>query len=342
MKIQTFPYTFLLNHAFNLAIHSRTTTPAVFLKIEIDGITAWGEASLPPYLGETQKSVIEFIESFPWKTISPETSVQEFHLYMDQHKSGNNAAKACMDIAWHDFQAKQNKQSCMDFLNILISPTIPSSFTIGIHPPDLVQIIASQNKDFLRFKLKLGGNQDREMIRAIRKISQLPICVDVNQGWSNLDQAQTELEWLATQNVILAEQPFPKEWLEESSKLKSISPIPIFGDESVQRLSDLEFAANAFHGINVKLMKATGILEAKLMIELAKSLNLKVLLGSMTESSLATQAANCLSPLVDFVDLDGPWLINNNPCPIPSIDHGIIQPFKGWGFGVEPILNKES
>lgn len=338
MKVQIVPFVYQLKHAFNLAIYSRTTIPAIFLKINLDGITAWGEASLPPYLGETQESVSHFIQTFPWKSVNPNISIAEFHSILDQHEHGNNAAKACMDIAWHDFQSKYNQLHCSELIGIPPLPSIPSTFTIGIHPPDLVQTIASNNKDFRLFKLKLGGNQDREMIQAIRKVSNSPICVDVNQGWKSLDQAQRELEWLASQNVILVEQPFPKEWLEETFLLKQASLLPLFGDESVKRLSDLELVAQSFDGINIKLMKSTGIYEAKLMIEKARSLNLKVLLGSMTESSLATQAANCLSPLVDYVDLDGPWLIANNPCPTPTILNGIIQMEQGPGFGVEPAI----
>jgi L-Ala-D/L-Glu epimerase len=339
MKVSLFPYTFQLKHAFNLAIHQRTTTPAVFLKIEFEGIVGWGEASLPPYLGETQESVLAFIQSFPWNEINPTCDVSNFMEKVDMFSLGNNAAKACMDLAWHDFQSKKNDLSCRRFLGINQLPKTPTSYTIGIHSPSKVQEIANQADVFKVLKIKLGGEQDRAMIQAVRKVSKLPIFVDVNQGWKSFEQAADELEWLSAQNVILAEQPFPKEWLEESARLKELQILPIFGDESIKRLGDLEYAGSAFDGVNIKLMKSTGIHEALKMIQLAKQTNLKVMLGSMTESSLATQAANCLSPLVDFVDLDGPWLIANNPCETPMLINGIVQLPDGPGIGVVPAIN---
>ncbi len=339
MKVSLFPYTFQLKHAFNLAIHQRTTTPAVFLKIECEGLIGWGEASLPPYLGETQESVIAFIKSFPWVEINPTWDVSKFMEKVDKFSFGNNAAKACMDLAWHDFQSKKNGVSCQQFLGITQLPNMPTSFTIGIHSPTKMQEIASQAKEFRILKIKLGGKQDRAMIQAIRKVSNLPLFVDVNQGWKTFDQAASELEWLSSQNVILAEQPFPKEWLEESAKLKQQQILPIFGDESLKRLGDIENAAAAFDGVNIKLMKSTGLHEASKMIQLANQKKMKILLGSMTESSFATQAANCLSPLVDFVDLDGPWLIANNPCKTPLLKKGIVQLPNGIGVGVEPAIN---
>lgn len=339
MKVSLVPFTFQLKHAFNLAIYQRTTTPAVFLKIENEGIVGWGEASLPPYLGETQESVMAFVQSIPWDKVSPIWDVSMFMEMVDGISFGNNAAKACMDLAWHDFQSKRKGISCQQFLGINQIPKTPTSYTIGIHSPSKMQEIANQATGFGILKIKLGGDHDREMIQAIRKVNNLPIFVDVNQGWKSFEQAARELEWLSSQNVLLVEQPFPKDWLEESAKLKQQKILPIFGDESIKRLSDLEQNASAFDGVNIKLMKSTGIHEALKMIKWAKQNNLKVLLGSMTESSLATQAANCLSPLVDFVDLDGPWLIANNPCKTPLLKNGIVQLPNGLGLGVEPDLN---
>jgi L-alanine-DL-glutamate epimerase-like enolase superfamily enzyme len=161
-------------------------------------------------------------------------------------------------------------------------------------------------------KVKLGLDNDKEMIETIRSVTDKPIRCDVNQGWKNKEEALKMIEWLATKNVEFVEQPMPKDWYEEHAWLRERSPLPIIGDESVQRLPDVRKAYGVYDGINVKLMKSTGMREAYKMILLARALDMKVMLGCMTETSCAISAAAQLSPLVDWADLDGAELISND------------------------------
>ena len=150
------------------------------------------------------------------------------------------------------------------------------------------------------------------MIRTIRTVTDVPLAVDANQGWKDRSKALDEIFWLKEQGVVLVEQPLPIAALDDTAWLTERSPLPIIADESVQRLADIRGLAGAFNGINIKLMKCTGMREALKMVHTARALGMKVMLGCMTETSCAVSAAAQLSPLADFADLDGNLLISND------------------------------
>lgn len=145
------------------------------------------------------------------------------------------------------------------------------------------------------------------------------------------------IEWLATKGIDMLEQPMPKEMVDEHAWLKERSPIPIIGDESVVRLTDVRKAWGVYHGINIKLMKCTGMHEAYKMMQLARGLEMKVMLGCMTETSCAISAAAQLSPLVDYADLDGAVLIKNDIFRGATIVDGKVRMPEGLGIGVTKL-----
>ena len=155
-------------------------------------------------------------------------------------------------------------------------------------------------------------DNDKEMISTIREVTNLPIAVDANQGWKDRQQALDMIFWLKEQGIVMVEQPMPKEQLDDIAWVTEHSPLPVFADESIQRLKDVEGLKGAFTGINIKLMKCTGMREAWKMLNTARALGMKVMVGCMTETSCAVSAAAQLSPAVDFVDLDGNLLISND------------------------------
>lgn len=161
-------------------------------------------------------------------------------------------------------------------------------------------------------KVKLGRDNDKEMIKTIRSVTDLPIAVDANQGWKDRQHALDMIHWLKEQGIVMVEQPMPKEQLDDIAWVTQQSPLPVFADESVQRLKDVPSLKGAFTGINIKLMKCTGMREAWKMLTLARALDMKVMVGCMTETSCACSAAAQLSPAVDFADLDGNLLISND------------------------------
>ena len=167
-------------------------------------------------------------------------------------------------------------------------------------------------EEYKILKVKLGRETDKEMIETIRSVSKVPITVDVNQGWKDKNFALDMIHWLKERNVLFVEQPMPKTQIDDMAWLTERSPLPTIGDESVQRLEDVIKAHGVFSGINIKLMKCTGMREAHKMILLARALGMKVMLGCMTETSCAISAASHLSPMVDWADLDGALLINND------------------------------
>jgi L-alanine-DL-glutamate epimerase-like enolase superfamily enzyme len=150
------------------------------------------------------------------------------------------------------------------------------------------------------------------MIETIRQVTNLPIAVDVNQGWKDKHMALDMIHWLKEHNIVMVEQPMPKEQLDDTAWVTEHSPLPIFADEAIQRLKDVKKIQGAYSGINIKLMKCTGMREAWKMMNFARACDMKVMIGCMTETSCAVSAAAQLSPVVDFADLDGNLLIKND------------------------------
>lgn len=312
MKLRFYPYTLELKHVFTVATASRKTTPVMMTEIEFDGLVGYGEASMPPYLGESHQTATEFLSKVDLSQFGDPFKMEEILAYVDSIAPGNPAAKASIDIALHDLVGKLIGQPWYKIWGLNPEKTPYTSFTIGIDKPDVVRQKVREAEQYKILKVKLGLDNDKEMIETIRSVTDKPLRCDVNQGWKNKEEALKMIEWLATKNVEFIEQPMPKDWYDEHAWLRERSPLPIIGDESVQRLPDVRKAYGVYDGINIKLMKSTGMREAYKMILLARSFDMKVMLGCMTETSCAISAAAQLSPLVDWADLDGAELISND------------------------------
>lgn len=313
MKMKFFPYELKLKHVFTVASFSRTTTPDVQVEIEYEGVTGYGEASMPPYLGQTVDSVMKFLSKVNLEQFDDPFELEDILAYVDSLSPGDTAAKAAVDIALHDLVGKLLGAPWYKIWGLNKEKTPSTTFTIGIDTPDVVREktleVAGQ---FNILKVKLGRENDKEMIRTIRSVSTLPIAVDANQGWKDKYYALDMVHWLKEQGIVMIEQPMPKEQLEDIAWVTQQSPLPVFADESLQRLSDVAALKGAFTGINIKLMKCTGMREAWKMVTLARALDMKVMVGCMTETSCAISAAAQFSPAVDFADLDGNLLISND------------------------------
>ncbi|CAD77170.1 MAG TPA: dipeptide epimerase [Rhodopirellula baltica] len=312
MKLSFRPYELQLKHTFTVAGNSRDTTPVVLTEIQYEGLTGYGEASLPPYLGESQQSVMQFLSKVKLESFDDPFLLDEILAYVDSIEEGNRAAKACVDIALHDLMGKLVNQPLHRLWGINPANTPVTSFTIGIDTPEVVKMKTEEAARFKVLKVKLGGGNDREMIETVRSVTDVPIYVDVNQGWTDKQQALDMTHWLAEQGVEFVEQPLPKTAVEDLAWLTSKSPLPIIADEAFQRLGDVADFQGVYSGINIKLMKSTGLREAQKMITVARALDMKVMIGCMTETSCAVSAAAQLSPLVDWADLDGNLLISND------------------------------
>lgn len=338
MRLSWVRYNLELKHSFTISGFSRTSTPVVLTKIDHEGLSGYGEASLPQYLGETQDSVIRFLRKVDLCGFNDPTKIDEIVDYIDKIEPGNTAAKASIDIALHDLAGKMVGKAWHQIYGLDKKGIPDTSFTIGIDTEDEVKKkVCEALGQFNLLKVKLGGDNDKRMIESIRSVTDLPLTVDANQGWKNREEALDMIYWLKEEGAIMVEQPMPKNDLEDIAFLTESSPLPIFADESVQRLSDLDRLKGVFSGINIKLMKCTGMYEAWRMRSLAKELGMKVMLGCMTETSCAISAAAQMSAGLDFVDLDGALLISNDCFDGATLDYGKIIVSDAPGIGVELI-----
>lgn len=338
MHLSFEPYELKLKHVFTVSLFSRSTTPDVQVRIDYDGYTGYGEASMPPYLGQTVESVCSFLKKVDLEQFPDPFCIDDILTYIDSLSDGDSAAKAAVDIALHDLVGKIIGAPWHRMLGLNPEKTPNTTYTIGIDTDEMVKLktreVAGQ---FKILKVKLGTPRDREMIRAIREVSDLPIAVDVNQGWKDKKKALDEIFWLKEQGIVMVEQPMPKEMLDANAWLTERSPLPTFADEAIQRLKDIPAIKGAYTGINVKLMKCTGMREAWKMMNYARAEGMKVMIGCMTETSCAIAAAAQLSPAVDFADLDGNLLITNDIFRGTTVVDGKITLNQLPGIGIEKI-----
>jgi len=337
MKLRFRPYTLELKHVFTIATSSRTTTPAMLTEIEYDGVVGYGEASMPPYLGESQEGAAAFLSKINLDKYENPFEMETILNDIDVIATGNPAAKASVDIALHDLVGKLMNQPWYNIWGFKKTTTPYTSFTIGIDKEDVVRQKTKEAAEYKILKVKLGRETDKMMIDTIRSVTDKPITVDVNQGWKDRSLALDMIHWLKERGVLLVEQPMPKEQMEDMAWLTERSPLPTFGDEAVQRLADVKKAHGVYNGINIKLMKCTGMREAHKMLTLARSLDMKVMLGCMTETSCAISAASHLAPMVEYADLDGAVLISNDVFDGTKILDGRVTLTDRPGIGVKKI-----
>ena len=243
-----------------------------------------------------------------------------------------------MDIALHDLVGKLIGQPWYRIWGLDPAKAPSTTYTIGIDTPEVVREKTLEAAGrFNILKVKVGLDSDVEMIETIRSVTDVPLAVDANQGWKDRSKALDEIHWLAEHGVVMVEQPLPVDRLDDTAWLTERSPLPIFADESVQRLRDIPALAGAFSGINIKLMKCTGMREAWKMVTLTRALGMRVMVGCMTETSCAVSAAAQLSPAVDFADLDGNLLISNDRFQgVQVVDGRLTLPDRP-GIGLVPL-----
>lgn len=337
LKLSFKPNELKLRHAFNLARNSRTTTPDVLVQLEYDGIVGYGEASMPPYLGESIESVTKFLGNLDLGQFNDPFRIEEILSYVDGTAPDNRAAKASVDIALHDLLGKIMGQPWYKIWGLSPEKTPNTSFTIGIDKADVVRQKVDEAAPYKVIKVKMGLDNDKELVEIIRSKTDKPLCVDANQGWTDKEKALDMCHWLKERGCMFVEQPFDKKMIDETAWLRERSPLPIIADEFCQRIPDVMRAYQVYDGINIKLMKSTGLHEAYKMVVLAKSLGMKLMIGCMTETSCAISAAAQLAPMADWVDLDGNLLIANDSFDGVKVVDGKITLTDKPGIGATPI-----
>lgn len=335
LKLTYQPYTLSLRHTFTLSTTSRSTTPAYLTRLEYDGHVGYGEASMPPYLGESQNSVRAFLDKVDLSDFSDPLQIESLLSYVDSVAPGNTAAKASIDIALHDLVGKLLGQPLYQLWGYDPHQAPLTSYTIGIDTPEVIEQKVREAPDMKIFKLKLGRGTDRDIVNTFRRLSDAPFTADANQGWTDRNEALDRIGWLKEQGCLFIEQPLPKERIDDIAWITAHSPLPVLGDEGCQRLQDLRGAIGVYSGIVVKLMKCTGLREAHRLLHAAKALGMTTLLGCMTETSCGISAASQLSMLATWADLDGNLLISNDPFQGTQVVDGRLILQNKPGIGVK-------
>jgi len=269
---------------------------------------------MPPYLGETQSSVMDFLKKVDLSRFNSPFEIQDILTYVDAIAINNTAAKAAVDIALHDLVGKIMGQPWWKIWGFNPSTTPNTSFTVGLDTEEVVREKTREASPYKVIKVKLGRDEktDKMMVDTIRSVTNTTICVDANQGWKDKHYALEMINWLNERNVNMIEQPMPKLLLDDAAWVTERSPLPVIADEACQRLTDIPKLKGAYHGINIKLMKCTGMREAREMVSLAKALHMRLMIGCMTETSCAISAAAQLASETEWADLDGNLLISND------------------------------
>ena len=328
------PYELHMKHVFTVAEGSRSATPVMLTEIEYVNIIGYGEASMPPYLGENYETATAFLSKVDLTRFESPFLMEDILIYIDSIAPGNFAAKASIDIALHDLTGKIMKQPWYRIWGLDPSKTPNTSFTIGIDKPDVVRVKVREAMPYKILKVKLGKGNDKETIETVRSETDKPLCVDVNQGWTDKAMALDMVHWLKEKGVVFVEQPMSKTSFDDTAWLTQNSPLPIMADEAFQTIKDFTKVHGAYSGVNIKLMKCGGLHAAYAMIKMARALDMKVMIGCMTETSCAVTAAAQLSPLVDWADLDGNLLIDNDVYEGLTIIDGKITLPDSPGIGI--------
>ncbi len=340
MKISYQTLNLELKFPFTIARFTRRSTPVLLLTLEYSGFKGFGEASMVPYMGESFDTAASFLRKVDLSSFHYPFKMGEIMSYLDGVEKGMPAIKAAIDIALHDLTGKIENKPCYKLFGTDPSKKMPlTTYTIGMDKPAVIikKVEDALSYGFRLLKIKLGRDEDKLLIETIRSVSDLPLYVDANQGWGDKNEGVDMALWLKEQGVLLIEQPMAKEDKDGNAWVTAHSPVPIIGDEAVQRLNDIEDCIGIYHGINIKLMKSAGMYEAHQMIVKAKDNNLKVMIGCMSETSIATLAAAALAPLCDFADLDGPFLTSNNPFRQPVFTEGKYVLGSDAGLGLKAI-----
>ncbi len=329
----------MLRHSWTIARNSSNFKDNVFVCIERDGVFGLGEAAPNVRYGESAEQTLTALhdargifESSDWFRYVDMQKEWE-GVIKDQHCAG-----AALDMAILDWVGRKLNVPLHRLLGLDEHKTAITTFSIGIDTPEVIRQKVKEAADFPVLKIKVGLDNDAEILKAVRDVTDKPLRVDANEAWHDKKLALDKIKWLQDIGVELIEQPMPAEMIEETAWLRQNVDIPIIADEAVKSALDIPKLAGAYDGINIKLMKSGGIQEAIRMIQVARSLGMKVMLGCMIESSLAISAAAHLSPLVDYADLDGNLLISNDPFVGVSVEHGKLILNDHPGLGVSERL----
>ncbi len=332
MNLDYTTYRIICSHPFGISRSTHTYYDIVYIYISDGEYIGRGEAAPSVRYDESTNQIITHLKSID--NIDNNLNLEEGAFWCKKNSNGISSLEAALSTAWLDLWTKKNNRRISTYFNSGKN-MLYTSFTIAIGDLDLIPKKIEEAKSYNILKIKLGINEqhDKNIIKLIRKETDKIIRVDANEGW-DLDTGKKMCKWLADHNVEFVEQPFKAQNLGDTAKLREVSPLPLIADENSIKSSNIPDIAHAFDGINIKLMKCGSLFEAKKMIDLARKYDMKIMLGCMVESSIGITAMSNLSPQVDFADLDGNLLIDNDPYIGVKVVDGKLKLPSGDGLGL--------
>jgi L-alanine-DL-glutamate epimerase-like enolase superfamily enzyme len=328
-----------LRHPFILSDSQMTQRQVVIVRVLADGVEGFGEAAPSSYFGETCNSVTAvYNEAAPWICENvADTPLEKIDGYLTRQFPSAPSARSGLVMAVADWKAKSLGVPLWQMLNIDRPPVRPTSFTIGIDTADTLRLKIKEADGFSVLKIKMGrGDMDYEILETIRNATEKPLRIDVNEGWT-FDEAVQKIKWLESLNVQMIEQPLPKEEAARMPEIRRQSAIPLFGDENIRSIDDIGRWDKHFDGVNIKLDKCGGLVQAVRMLNDARARGLQTMLGCMVQTSVGIAAAAHLGALTDFIDLDGHLLIKNDLFTGIRVEKGLLAVTEKAGLGVVPI-----
>ncbi len=328
-----------LRHTWTTTMSSSTYRDTVNLRYTRDGMTGHGEGApivrYKEYPEEAKKAIDSIVEKIaagdPWQF---DPFLAEIRKLLGDHQ---RAAMATVDIAVMDWVGKKLNVPLYKYFGLDPAAAPATTFSIGIDTPEITKQKTAEAAAYPVLKVKVGLKTDEETIAAVRSVTNKPLRVDANEGWTDKEEAIRKINWLETQGVEFIEQPMPAHMFEDVKYVRSKVHLPIIADEACTSAALIPQLKEAYDGINVKLDKAGGINEAYRWIKMARALDMKVMLGCMISSSCSVTAAAHLSPLVDYADLDGNLLIANDPYAGVTVEKGKLILPKGAGLGLRVV-----
>ncbi|MEP6714507.1 MAG: dipeptide epimerase [Terriglobia bacterium] len=324
-----------LKHTWTTVMSSSTFRDTLHVQYGRDGLVGYGEGAPISRYNETAQTAKYAVETV--RGLLEDSDPAQFSKIIGEvfkRINGEFAAKAAIDIALMDWTGKKLGIPLYRYFGLDPADAPITTFSIGIDNPETTRAKVEEAAQYPVLKIKVGLDSDEATIAAVRAVTKKPLRVDANEGWTDREVAVRKINWLESQGVEFIEQPLPADRIEDTRWIRSRIHIPVIADESCRHASDIPKLKDAFDGVNIKLDKAGGMLEAYRMIEIAKSLGMKTMLGCMVSSSCTVTAAAHLSPMVDYADLDGNLLIANDPYTGVTVRDGKLILPKGPGLGL--------
>ncbi len=333
MKCTYYPHSLAFHHPFTISKGTKTHQPTLVVELDFSGIKGFGEAPAISYYDVTVDSMIadleakkNFVEKYAF------TEPERYWHYLHHLLPGKNFLVSALDMAAWDIYGKIKRKPLYGLWALDMSQAPLTDYTIGIDTAE--KMIAKINeKPWPVYKIKVGTREDLAILRTLRKQTSAVLRVDANAGWTR-EESMELLPQMAEMGVELVEQPLAKDDWEGMKELFKKSPLPLIADESCVYESDVDKCKDHFHGINIKLTKCSGITPALRMIKQARQLDMKLMLGSMNESTIGSAAIAHLSPLADYLDMDGPLLLKDDLAEGVLFESGRVRLSGEPGLGI--------